>query len=184
MKEIDPGQSYRLIEPGPVLLVTTHGSDGPNVMTMGFHVMVRHDPPLIGCVIGPWDHSHSALLETGRCVLAVPRATMSRVVTRIGNCSGADIDKFGTFDLSTREGTDGSAPFLTDCIANLECRLVDDVLADRYNLHILAVTRLNVAKDWKTAAMLHHVGGGRFRADGDVFDESEHMVLWRHLDHD
>ncbi|MET3602068.1 flavin reductase family protein [Martelella mangrovi] len=139
MHEIDRGQSFRLIEPGPVLLVTTNGRTGPNVMTMGFHMMVRHDPPLIGCVIGPWDHSYASLLETGHGVLSVPRVAMSRVVTQIGNCSGADIDKFGAFGLSAIARSGSAAPFLTDCIANLECHLRDDALSDRYSLDILEV---------------------------------------------
>jgi len=41
-----------------------------NVMTMGFHMMVRH-PSLIAAVIGPWDHSDKALRKTGECVIAI-----------------------------------------------------------------------------------------------------------------
>ena len=29
--------------------------------------------------------------------------------------------------------------------------------------------------------MLDHIGGGRIGADGDIFDECEHLMLWRHL---
>jgi flavin reductase (DIM6/NTAB) family NADH-FMN oxidoreductase RutF len=46
----------RLIEPGPIVLVSTFYRDKPNIMTMGFHMMVQHDPPLIEAVIGPWDY--------------------------------------------------------------------------------------------------------------------------------
>ncbi|MFI1396187.1 flavin reductase [Streptomyces sp. NPDC020681] len=38
--------------------------------------MVRHDPPLIACTIGPWDYSYQALAETGECVISVPTADM------------------------------------------------------------------------------------------------------------
>ena len=61
MKEIPASQAYRLLEPGPIVLVTTSYNGKPNVMTMGFHMMIQHAPPLIGCVIGPWDHSYQAL---------------------------------------------------------------------------------------------------------------------------
>jgi flavin reductase (DIM6/NTAB) family NADH-FMN oxidoreductase RutF len=64
MNEFPVSKVYRLIEPGPVLLVTTSQHDRPNIMTIGFHMMIQHEPPLIGCIIGPWDHSFTALRET------------------------------------------------------------------------------------------------------------------------
>lgn len=181
MQKIDVGNTFRLIEPGPILLVTTRGPDGPNVMTMGFHMMVQHAPPLIGCVIGPWDYSHRALRKTGECVLSVPRASMSAAVTDIGNASGADIDKFKTFGIETLPGVAVEAPLLRDCIANLECRLIDETFSDVYSLHILEVEQLWAASDWREAPMLHHIGDGRFREDGNLIDESRRMTRWRHL---
>lgn len=53
MKELPASQVYRLLEPGPIVMVSTLDNGRPNVMTMGFHMMIQHDPPLIGCVIGP-----------------------------------------------------------------------------------------------------------------------------------
>jgi flavin reductase (DIM6/NTAB) family NADH-FMN oxidoreductase RutF len=46
-------------------------------MTMGFHMVVQHTPPLIGCIIGPWDYSYRALRETGECVIAIPTVDLS-----------------------------------------------------------------------------------------------------------
>ncbi|MBE9604077.1 flavin reductase family protein [Acetobacteraceae bacterium H6797] len=179
MKEISVENAFRLIEPGPILLVATQASGRANVMTMGFHMMVQHAPPLIGCVLGPWNHSYRVLRETGQCMLAVPRADMSGLVTAIGNCSGAETDKFEALGLQTVNK--GKLPLLSDCLANLDCRLVDETLSDRYHLHILAVERLWAADDWREAPMLHHLGDGRFRRDGRLFDESEGMTRWQDL---
>lgn len=181
MRELAVRNAVCLIEPGPILLVTTYGCDGPNVMTMGFHMMVRHDPPLIGCIIGPWDHSHDALRTTGECVLSVPGAEMARTIVDIGNCSGADMNKFAAFNLQTRPAHNVAAPLLTGCIANLECRLVDDTLSDRHNLHILEVVRLWVAPKWEKQKTLHHLGNGSFREDGVHVDHANRMTKWRHL---
>ncbi|WP_425645350.1 flavin reductase [Agrobacterium leguminum] len=50
--ELTPGRAYRLLKSGPVALVSTRGTDGqPNLMTMGVHMMIRHDPPLVGAVL-------------------------------------------------------------------------------------------------------------------------------------
>ncbi|MBT1701789.1 flavin reductase [Chryseosolibacter indicus] len=53
MKNYPLNQVNRLLEPGPIVLVTTFYNEKPNIMTMGFHMMIQHDPPLIGAVIGP-----------------------------------------------------------------------------------------------------------------------------------
>ncbi|KAL2018035.1 hypothetical protein VTK56DRAFT_1351 [Thermocarpiscus australiensis] len=109
-----PSKVYRLIEPGPILLVTTgspssqskskskpkkhnnledHDGDDINVMTMGFHMMLQHDsPPLIAACIGPWDATFSRLRATRECVLAVPSAEMARTAVDVGNCSADDDD--------------------------------------------------------------------------------------------
>lgn len=83
-------------------------------MTNGFNMMVRHAPPLIACTIGPWDHSYQALVETGECVVSVPTADMAATVVDIGNCSGADVDKFEEFDLTAVTGEQVQAPLVPD----------------------------------------------------------------------
>ncbi len=53
MKEIPLSKVYRLIEPGPVVLVTTAYKGRANIMTMTDHMMLCHQPPVIGADIGP-----------------------------------------------------------------------------------------------------------------------------------
>ncbi|RAL08093.1 flavin reductase family protein [Aspergillus homomorphus CBS 101889] len=92
----------RMLEPGPVVLVTT-GSLADrthNIMTMGFHMMIQHEEPtLIGACIGPWDKSFDNLRRTGQCVLAVPAAELLEQVVDIGNCSGETVDKWEAFGM-------------------------------------------------------------------------------------
>ena len=181
MKEISPSQSYRLLEPGPIVLVTTSDNGKPNVMTMGFHMMIQHDPPLIGCIIGPWDHSYTTLRATGECVIAVPGLDLAETVVDIGNCSGDHIDKFKKFGLKTSPAKDVSAPLVTQCLANIECRISDERMADQYNLFILAASRLWLNEDRKERRMLHHRGDGTFAIDGGTLDLKDRMVKWRQL---
>ena len=77
MKRVDPNKAYRLLEAGPVVLVTTAMAGRRNIMTMGFHMVIQHDPPLVGCIIGPWDHSHAALKRTRECVIAIPTVDLA-----------------------------------------------------------------------------------------------------------
>lgn len=108
-------KAYRILESGPILLVSTRASDGrANLMTLGFHMMMQHDPPLVGAVIGPWDYSHKALLESGECVLAVPTVDLAEAVVDIGNCSGETLDKFDRFSLTPASAETVDAPLVRE----------------------------------------------------------------------
>ena len=100
MKDLRLSRVYRLIEPGPVVLVTTAHKGRANIMTMTYHMMLSHQPPLIGASIGPWDYSFKALRAAKECVLAIPTVDLASEAVEIGNCSGQDIDKFTTFGLT------------------------------------------------------------------------------------
>lgn len=180
-KELAPSKAYRLLESGPVVLVATSDGQQRNVMTMGFHMMLQHDPPLVGCIIGPWDYSYELLSATGECVLALPTVELAEQVTRIGNCSGSDTDKFAAFGLTALPAATVAAPLIGECLANLECRVADTGMVDRYNLFILEVTRIWVNDARAEKRLIHHAGDGRFIADGETIDMSEHMTRWRYL---
>ncbi|GLK68523.1 flavin reductase family protein [Hansschlegelia plantiphila] len=179
MDSIDPSKAYRLLEAGPIVLVTTSHEGRSNVMTMGFHMVVSHDPPRIGCVIGPWDHSYKALRATGECVIAVPTVDLAGKVVDIGNCSGDEVDKFARFKLSPRPAQKVSAPLIAECLANIECRVADDALVARYGLFILEAVAISYDRDRKERRTLHHNGDGTFCADGRLIDLRERMTLWK-----
>ena len=79
---------YQLLEPGPVVLVTTAHRGRANIMTQSWHTMMEFEPPLVGCVIGGQSYSFEALRATKECVLNIPAADLARQVVGIGNCSG------------------------------------------------------------------------------------------------
>jgi flavin reductase (DIM6/NTAB) family NADH-FMN oxidoreductase RutF len=179
MKEMPAAKAYRLLEAGPIVLVTTIDGDRPNIMTMGFHMVVQHAPPLIGCVIGPWDHSYKALRKNGECVIAIPGVDLARKVVDIGNCSGDEIDKFAKFRLTAAPARDVAPPLIAQCLANIECRVADTTLVDTYNLFILEAVRIWTNPARKERRTLHHKGDGTFTVDGRTIDLRERMVLWK-----
>jgi len=77
MKDFALSEVYRLLEPGPVVLLTTAQEGRANVMAMSWHMMVEFTPPLVACVVSSADYSFAALRTTGECVIAIPcRATI------------------------------------------------------------------------------------------------------------
>ncbi len=179
MRSADPSKAYRVLEAGPITLVTTATPTAHNVMTLGFHMMVQYEPPLIACVIGPWDHSYKALQASSECVIAVPGADLARKVVDIGNCSGSKIDKFKKFRLKTAVASLVKAPLIEDCLANIECRVVDNSQVRKYNLFVVQAVALWVNDERKERRTLHHRGDGTFALDGRIIDLRERMVLWK-----
>jgi flavin reductase (DIM6/NTAB) family NADH-FMN oxidoreductase RutF len=72
MKNLPLSKVYQLLEPGPVVLLTTAHEGRPNVMTMSWHMMVEFEPPIVACVVSDADFSFSALRSTKECVIAIP----------------------------------------------------------------------------------------------------------------
>ncbi|WP_330083121.1 flavin reductase family protein [Methylocystis iwaonis] len=167
MKDLALGEVYRLIEPGPVVLLTTAHKGRTNVMTMSWHMMVDFDPPLIACVVSDRDHSFAALRATKECVVAIPPAEMAETVVAIGNCSGRDVDKFEAFALTRQAAEKMSAPLVFECFANIECKAVDTRLANKYCLFVLQGVKGWIDPARKASKTIHHQGHGSFVVDGD-----------------
>ncbi len=166
MRDLPLAKVYQLLEPGPVVLLTTARRGRANIMTMSWHMMVEFEPPLIACVVSNADHSFAALRATGECVIAVPSVKLAPKVVEIGNCSGRDRDKFADFGLTPLPAARVAPPLVGECFANLECRVADTRLVNRYNLFVL-----RVLKAWKDPAQknpktIHHQGYGTFVVDG------------------
>ena len=85
---------YRLLEPGPVVLVTTARAGRANVMTMSWHTMMEFEPPLVGCIISDRDYTFDMLKQTKECVIAIPTVEIAAKVVGCGNTSGRKVDKF------------------------------------------------------------------------------------------
>jgi flavin reductase (DIM6/NTAB) family NADH-FMN oxidoreductase RutF len=157
---------YQVIEPGPVVLLATSHGGTPNVMTMSWHMMVEFTPPQIACIVSNRNHSFKALRRTKECVIAVPPVAFARAVVAIGNCAGADTDKFATLGIATKSARLVGAPLLPDCIANLECRVVDTRMVNAYGMFVLEVVHAWIDPQRRDAKTIHHQGRGRFAVDG------------------
>ncbi len=168
MKPLALSTVYQLLEPGPVVLLTTAHRGRANVMTMSWHMMVDFVPPLIACVVSNGDFSHTALKATRECTIAIPPADLAATVVEVGNCSGRDVEKFEVFDLTPVPASLIGAPLIRECFANLECKVVDTRLVRQYNIFVLEVLKAWIVPAKRRSKTLHHAGFGRFVVDGDL----------------
>jgi flavin reductase (DIM6/NTAB) family NADH-FMN oxidoreductase RutF len=175
MKNLPLSKVYQLLEPGPVVLLTTQRRGRANVMTMSWHMMVEFEPPLIACIVSDANHSFAALRSTRECVIAVPAVALARKVVKIGNCSGRDLDKFAEFGLTKLPAARVAPPLVGECFANLECRVVDTRLVNSYNLFILEVVKAWTDPAQRSPKTIHHQGYGKFAVDGRVITVASKM---------
>ncbi|MHB1084623.1 MAG: flavin reductase family protein [Thiobacillus sp.] len=159
---------YGLLEPGPVVLVSTARKGKANIMTMSWHTMMAFEPPLLGCVISGHNASFDTLKATRECVINVPKLDMAKQVVGIGNSSSAKVDKFVRFGLTPVAASEVQAPLIAECYASLECRVADTRLVNKYNLFILEVVKAWVDTATKKPHTLHHRGHGVFAVAGET----------------
>ncbi len=153
---------YRLLESGPVVMVTTQQHGRPNIMSMSWHTMMEFEPPLVGVIMSDRNYSYAALKATRECVLNIPTAEIAKQVVGCGNVSGRRVDKFKRFGLTPLPASRVQPPLIGECYANLECRVVDTRFVEKYGFFVLEVLKAWVDAGVKAPRTLHHRGGGEF----------------------
>jgi len=159
-------QVYRLLEPGPVVLVATACKGRSNVMTMSWHTMIEFEPPIVGCVISNRNYTFGLLKATRECTINIPTVDLAAKVVKCGNTTGRSVDKFEAFRLTPTPALRVGAPLVAECYANLECKVIDASRVARYNLFILEVVKAWIDPSRKVPRTLHHRGRGVFMVAG------------------
>lgn len=92
----------------------------------------------------------------------------------IGTCSGADTDKFARFALTALPARQVAAPLLGECLANIECRVIDIVRP--HGIVVLEALAAWIDPERKERRLLHAVGDGTFIVDGRRLDRRAMMA--------
>ena len=173
MRHLKLSKAFTLIEPGPVVLVTTTDGGRDNVMTISW-TMVLDFTPVFAITTGEWNFSYTALRKSRECVIAIPAVDLLDRVVGIGTCSGADTDKFAKFRLTAVPAKVVKAPLIKECLANIECKVIDIVA--RHNIVVLQAVAAHVDTARKERRMIHAVGDGTFIVDGRRIDRRKMMA--------
>lgn len=159
---------YGLLEPGPVVLITTAHKQRANVMTLSWLTMMEFEPPLVGMVLSEANFSFAALKASKQCVINIPTVELADAVVGCGNTSGRTLDKFAAFALTPRPAHHVAPPLIDECYASLECHVTDTRLVTRYNFFVLEALKAWIDPANKRPLTLHHLGKGRFVVDGKI----------------
>ena len=168
-----------LLEPGPVVLISSAWKGKTNIMTLGWHTVIEFTPSLVGCVIAESNVSFEMIRKSRQCVINVPTLDLIDKVVGIGNSSGDEVDKFRHFRLTAVLGAEVAAPLIQECFANLECRVADTSLVKKYNFFILEVVKAHVAIAPKYPRTIHYRGKGLFVTSGPVVNRARKFIKWK-----
>jgi len=176
MKKMLISKAFTLMESGPVVLITTNDGKKNNIMTISW-TMVLDFSPVFAITTGSWNYSFAALQKTKECVISIPTVDMLDKVVGVGTCSGSDTDKFKKFRLTPVKGKHVKAPLIKECLANIECKVVD--IVGKHNIIVLEAVAAYFDSSRKEKRTLHAVGDGTFIIDGRKVDRRE--MMWSKL---
>lgn len=173
MRELLLNKAFTLMESGPVVLVTTHDGGKDNIMTISW-TMVIDFTPVFAITTGEWNYSFAALRKSRECVIAIPTVDLLDTVVGIGTCSGKDTDKFARFKLTAVPGKVVRAPLIGECLANIECKVID--IVEKHNIVVLEAVAAWIDPVRPERRTVHAVGDGTFIVDGGKIDRREMMA--------
>jgi flavin reductase (DIM6/NTAB) family NADH-FMN oxidoreductase RutF len=173
METMQISKAFTLIEPGPVVFVTTNEGKKNNIMTISWTMVVDFTPEF-AITTGPWNYSFVALRKSKECVIAIPTVDLLDKVVGVGTCSGADTDKFDKFGLTPVQGKYVRSPLIKECLANIECKVIDVV--EKHNIVVLEGLAAYIDNSRKEKRTVHAVGDGTFVVDGRKLNCREMML--------
>lgn len=166
----EPMDALRMLQPGPLALVTSRFRSADNVMTAAWMMPMSMDPPLIAIAVHPGRHTHMQITRSEYFALNIPTAELLNAVHTCGMISGRDEDKFKRARLTPTDAAVLELPLVAECVAHIECGLVQRASIGDHDLFIgspLAVSAIDTAfnERWlievDEGQVLHHL-----RADG------------------
>ncbi len=164
--------AYRLIGPGPLVLVSSLLNGRPGLTPIAWHMPVSDEPPVVALEIWKGHFIYKAILQTGDFVVNIPSSDMAEVCRKLGSVSGEHCDKFRKFGLVKEKAKKVESPRLKSAIGILECRLRQDkILLRKYNIVLGDVVYAEAEKEmfterWhperKGRRIMHHLGNKIF----------------------
>ena len=121
---------------GVYVLGTRRGRQS-NAMTASWVMRASERPPSVAVAIRDDRYSHDLILETSTFALSALRDDQVDVATHFSDTSGEYHNKLQSVPYGL---TPGGSPFLLDCLAYLDCRVMDTLRAGDHTVIVGEVT--------------------------------------------
>ncbi|MBN1899420.1 MAG: flavin reductase family protein [Spirochaetes bacterium] len=177
-KEIPLDKANRIINNGPVVMVSTVYKKKPNIFSVAWSMPVSHSPSCVAISSGLSNFSTRIIKETKEFVINVPDVSLKEKVIGCGSVPGDNVDKFKRFELTPVKSKKVKAPAIQECIGHLECRVHRSLAIFDHIVFVGRVMAAYVDRDkwdfngniWRLerCQILHHMGGEFFSTIGSI----------------
>ena len=173
-------KAYRLLNHGPVTLVSSAANGQRNVMAASWAMPLDFDPPKVAVVIDRNTLTRELIEASGEFALNIPCRSFAGQTLALGSVSGREHDKFAELKLATHAASQINAPLLDGCVAWLECRMLDEPqVQQRHDLFLAEVVAAWARPEafsnghWQDTPAgqrtIHYQAGGVFFSSGELF---------------
>jgi len=167
--EIPLKRANRLINHGPVVLVTSKYGEKENIVTLAWTTPVSHDPPRVAICIHKNHFSHELIEKSKEFVINVPGKELLEKVHFCGTTSGREVNKFKEFKLTPLKAKKVNSPLISECFAHLECKVIEIYPGGDHSIFLGEVVSAQVEEkiftdflDIEKIKTLHHLGANLY----------------------
>jgi flavin reductase (DIM6/NTAB) family NADH-FMN oxidoreductase RutF len=125
MKQRDVASFWGLLRPEVIAWAVAEFDGQRSICPVGWSMRTSGSPPMMAVSVAPARFTHGLIEGSGAFVLAYPGRELAGATQYCGSHSGRDVDKFAQTKVTALPGLHVSAPVVAECVANLECRVVD-----------------------------------------------------------
>lgn len=169
--ELELSQFYRVMAPRTTIIITTINREGHiNAAPFSFTMPVSVKPPLLAVASVPTHHTYHNLQETGEFVVNLPGAEILEQLWITSESFPEGVNELEKAGLTTRESLLVGAPGIEECVAQLECKVVNDQECGDHHLVVGEVVRVTARNgillegllDVENTKPVLHLGGKDF----------------------
>lgn len=175
----DETDARRLLNPGPVAIVTTHWRGMSNAAPIAWTTTLSMDPPVVGCVIHPQRHTADMIRFSDEFAINIPGPALLKQTAFLGTQSGLNNNKLEAAGLELFNAQRISAPLIEGCLAWIECSVRDVTRIGDHTLFagdVKGVQALDeaYAQKWllkeREFSPLVYIGGASYAVVGDPLE--------------
>jgi flavin reductase (DIM6/NTAB) family NADH-FMN oxidoreductase RutF len=166
----------KVLHPRQTVLCTSKLEEKANIITLAWTMIVSRNPPIVAISVAPLRFSHNLIKNSGEFTINVPTREIISEVHYCGSHSGRNQDKFKSTKLTLLDGINVKCPRIQECIAHIECKVID---SKKYGDHTLFIGEVVTCfgrddilsgneTDLEKIEIPYHLGGKKF-----VFNKKE-----------
>ena len=169
-ESVPVSSANRLINGGPLILVSSHDGQKPNAIAIAWHMPVSHKPMEVAVAVGKSNYSHDIISKTGEYIINIPTLDLLEKVVICGTSHGRDLDKLEKAGLTALPSSKLKCPLIGECVGHIECKVVDTITSGDHSIFVGEVVAASANeglfdKCWKMEKglkFIHHLGGKVF----------------------